>query len=1613
MRADHIFISHSAEDDNFVRTLRRSLENQKVAVWVDSRNLRGGDKLAPEIAEAISLARHVLVVLGLNTINSLWVSTEIQWAIEIEAKRKDDGFKIIPLLLPGVEPPALKLWFNEERVAIPVDLKVGGISEAMPAILAALGERLPSDHQPSKIVNAQPVEELLLELSDPQIHVVNGQHCTTATAKVIFVPSHHASPRVESKRFVFKAPFGPIGTGDLRWYLEMYSVWPVGIFKDRANQIAAQLPRWGQALFEAVLGTSATKDVLYAWQNVPEQAEHRFSVSIDYDSPEVAGQQNIFTAWQAACQLLGLPWELLHNDSSYLFHGRRPVCVRRRLPNRSWQRPIRTQLPLRILLISPRPEDDWTRHIDHRVSARPLVEAMESLGELVTLTVVSPPTLLALQQALQQAADNDQSFDVVHFDGHGSYDREQGMGVLYFEDPKDVQKVKKRGRQLVNAETLAALLREFRIPLVFLGACQSAKTEENPTASIAAKLLEKGVASVVAMSHSVLVETVRRFVGAFYQELAHGARVGRAMLAGQHALFSDSYRGKTIGAGELRLQDWFVPVLYQEEHDPQLIKQIAAKDVQAIRQKERCLSLGDLPEPPPHGFHGRSRELLTLERLLISERYVVVHGMGGEGKTALCVELARWLVCMGYHQCAAFVNIERFNDLRGVLNALGRQLLPEGETWSVALYPDLRQAIQPIERALADRSTVIVLDNLECVLPDATERLTPSAVTDEEVFGLCQTLLNASSSARLVLTSRQSLPQPFEESRREIILGAMSREDAIELVGHVLAQEGLVPHPDDPGRVPEEIAELVEAVNCHARALVLTAREVARQGIRATTANLHAVMASLHKHYPDDREKSLYASVELSLRRLTPEIRERVLALGVFHGSAQLNVLEYVLDLDKASVYRLAEELISVGLAEHRGYAHLRLDPALSSYLLGQISETEQQRLRARWSKGMEGLVLSLREQMSKDAQVAFDLTLLELPNLLAMLEWIQGRESPEEVATIAVNMEVILARLGRPGPLARVAKVRQQAAGMIEEWSLARFNAQLSRVSRLMDEGALQSAEAEAQQLLQRCLAAGDEAYPEAANSIALAYRTRGLVQKELGAAEAALQSLNEAKRRGQLLADACYPHAEDTLTMCISEIGDCLQALGRLDDAISAYEKAIACAQEHGNKRQLAISKGQLASVYLEQQRFDDAIRVRTEAQEIFKSVGEVPNIMASWEQLGMIYKKSGQLEQAEQAYSQALSMAVENQYVRPEAAVLGNLGSLYYAMGRLADAVTMYRQSVSILSKLGQDSDREVIDRWQLAHALTDLGRTGEARDAWQELLSVVYAKTAYAPKVAALRDAILRSFSEQAHSEAERGNAQAQYDVGNLYEGGKGVHQEDMAEAVKWYRKGAEQGHAMAQHKMGDTYTHGISVAQDHAEAIKWYRKAAEQGLARSQLNLGTLYLAGQDISEALKWWRTAAAQNFALAQYNLGQMYEHGVGVSQDWTEAAKWYRLAAEQGLALAQRELGWLYARGLGVQQDDTEAVKWHRKAAEQGDARAQYNLALAYVKGEGVEQDYTRAYKWFSVFADKAKDADRENAVDALAWLESRMTPKQVTHTKAQAQNWHPVTHEVMPDS
>ena len=265
----------------------------------------------------------------------------------------------------------------------------------------------------------------------------------------------------------------------------------------------------------------------------------------------------------------------------------------------------------------------------------------------------------------------------------------------------------------------------------------------------------------------------------------------------------------------------------------------------------------------------------------------------------------------------------------------------------------------------------------------------------------------------------------------------------------------------------------------------------------------------------------------------------------------------------------------------------------------------------------------------------------------------------------------------------------------------------------------------------------------------------------------------------------------------------------------------------------------------------------------------------------------------------------------------------------------------------------------------------------------------------------------------HPLAEGGDARAQFSLGEMYDIGQGVPEDD-TEAAKWYRLAAKQGHMDAQFWLANLYEDGSGVPQDHAESAKWYRMAAEQGNSSAMYNLGWMYRYGrdgvpEDHSEFVKWFRLAAEHGELNAQYELGTMYRDGIIVPQDYTEAVKWFRLAADNSPYQRSHQnthswfyLGVAYNFGKGVPQDHAEAAKWYRMAADQGYSAAQYNLGVAYANGEGVPQDHAEAVKWYRLAADQG-DATAQNNLGA-----AYASGKGVPQNYAKAVKWHRMAAE-----
>lgn len=147
-------------------------------------------------------------------------------------------------------------------------------------------------------------------------------------------------------------------------------------------------------------------------------------------------------------------------------------------------------------------------------------------------------------------------------------------------------------------------------------------------------------------------------------------------------------------------------------------------------------------------------------------------------------------------------------------------------------------------------------------------------------------------------------------------------------------------------------------------------------------------------------------------------------------------------------------------------------------------------------------------------------------------------------------------------------------------------------------------------------------------------------------------------------------------------------------------------------------------------------------------------------------------------------------------------------------------------------------------------------------------------------------------------AEKGNKNAQYDVGVIYLYGRGVPK-DENKAFEWFNKAAASGYSVAEYAVGRMYYYGQGIAQSGKLAQEWFQKAAEKGNADAQYALGVMYQFGKDVEKnletAAKWYRSAAESGLAAAQYALGAMYSLGQGVEKDLSKGIEWLKKSSAQ----------------------------------------------------------------------------------------------------------------------
>jgi len=1060
---------------------------------------------------------------------------------------------------------------------------------------------------------------------------------------------------------------------DLRWYLEMYWKWPYEGFAMRERAVEGLLCDIGQRLYWAMFGSQGAHAILQAWQR---QGDVQRQISVVCSLPDV----------------LQLPWELLHDGQEFLILRSSSLVRRLPLQEKSRTEPP-SSLPLRVLLVTARPEN--VPFVDPRGIARELLDEVQDQVDAGTIELefLRPPTWEALYARLQ---DVDRPIHVLHFDGHGVFDEERGEGELALEDAEG-------NLHLVGAGEIARALRNRGVSLVVLTACESAKgTSKSTFSSVAVRLIEGGIDGVVAMSSTVLITSITRYVEAFYRALAAGYHVSAAHEQAQCALAADPHRHLNVHHADeegqpVVLHDWWVPQLYQQR--PLAFLPAVLHHREKSRQTSTdtlVLRLGEsMPDEPRYGFSGRSRELLQLERWLLSGRVVVVHGFGGIGKTALAREAADWLTRTALYAGACFVSFEHGGDACMLLSMLGTYLTIFDGHYNPY---DITGALDRLKVALGGRRILIIADNLESILTDGEAPLEPEARS--QLWGILLEL--AKMGAGVVLTSRDiAFDDPRlaqDETAKRLLLKGLHPEDAYLLAVHLLSLLDI-----DRQYVPyAQLRDLLAQLDHHPLAIQLVLPVLRTFPIES----IQQEFATLLPQFADDaligHNRSLSASLAYSLQRLSAEHRAYLPRLAIFEGGALegnfLTVTEIPADEWNGlrQALRRAALLIVERVHAKVGTPYLHLHPVFVPYLRSQLP-CDDAAVHTRYVQCYHLLARVLYDEDTVNPQPVRASIRRELPNLRRVMLLLLEAGDLDAAVDMAERLTKFLLLFGMEWAYAAIQHQVEQAlrASNTQEGAGLTHTQWVRQASLGEDE--LERGDVPAAFERFSTLLALIETLPEEAPLGRGSYE-HGLTLRWLARCLNTDGQAVDAEERMQQALDVVAalhkqtPEDRDYFSLhgrLKAELGDILAVQGRYPQAQASYEEALDTARQLEDQRSQALDLGRLGALALLQEDYQEAHEYYAEALDRFREQKEPAMEAALLHEPGRVAEEQEQWEEAERYYRASLQIREQRLSETAEAADTCNqLALVAEGTGRIEEAERWLRHALEIARRVTVD-------------------------------------------------------------------------------------------------------------------------------------------------------------------------------------------------------------------------------------------------------------------------------------------------------------------------------------
>ncbi|MBM3216691.1 tetratricopeptide repeat protein, partial [Candidatus Poribacteria bacterium] len=968
---------------------------------------------------------------------------------------------------------------------------------------------------------------------------------------------------------------------ELRWYLEGYlSGSPYGGDRLRASKVEDQMEAWGASLFEQIFPKGEhDPDPRGFYQDAVRTGLEQCELCISSDDSD----------------FLNVPWELIRDPAP----GRGFLApslaglYRERAKHAIQADAALSPGPFRILLVIARPGGE--RDIAIGTIARPILEALRPLGGRVHLEVLRPPTLDALESRLNQSPG---AYHLVHFDGHGVFRLDEGLGYLIFERDGG-------GRHPVGSDELGQMLAACHVPLFVLNACQSAEEgAKDPFASVASRLVAVGAKGVVAMSYSVYADAAALFMDRFYERLVAQDSLSKAVAAGRRRLLGEPRRDSKAGMRELR--DWIVPALYQQEtgYVPLMGAASAAEPEEGTLEPVETARWQRVAASCPegrYGFIGRDNDILHIERAFRDDNapWALLSGLGGTGKTELAYGFARWFAETDGCPGGVFVaSLEKgdFGQVVGSIAGFGtdRSRLSEEQQRDILI------------RYLSGNRCLLVWDNFETV--NGYPHGTAPFASDEErrKFSAFLQALRGGKS-RVLITSRKPDENWLGVNLALVPLRGLSESDALRLARSILRTVGKTPEhfADDP-----DYARLLGLLKGHPRSM-----EVVLPLLRDQSP-AHIIDELQHRIGLGNAIED--ASLAYAFSQMSDAARKHLPFVGLFTSYVDADTLGVFIasDDEPGKIYRrltgeapdaetwerVLDEAARDGMVAALGNRVYELHPTFPTFLRAQlvasVGDGGADALDEAYAHSYAAWSSAAYEHVRRGDRNAIDAVHIEETNLLRALRLGERREDWALAQKIAQT-------------LSEFYDVRQRTS----EWRSLR-NRLLDWTGREMAAGA-DSDRADLWKFL-----LGSEA-------------NDALARNDLDAAESAHQRILS------YLLSLGSPDTEPHIAVAYHQLGIIAQERQRFDQAEAWYRKALEIFERLGLKRDAADAYHNLGMVVQERQRFDEAEAWYRKALEIFERLGLERDAADDYHQLGIIAEERQRFDEAEAWYRKALEI------------------------------------------------------------------------------------------------------------------------------------------------------------------------------------------------------------------------------------------------------------------------------------------------------------------------------------------------------------------------------------